>query len=130
MTTVEDLARTIQTDFGIDSYGAALSIVGVHLNAISDDPDLYNQDTRELTDLGADMVTEAVAATDHNGWYGTRTNAILEAVAETTLFIREKTAERDSLIRAAMKTEIPRGKIAEAADLSEARLYQIRDGRR
>jgi hypothetical protein len=44
--------------------------------------------------------------------------------------IAEATARRDELVRAAMRTELPRAKIAEAARVKEARLYQIRDGRR
>jgi hypothetical protein len=40
--------------------------------------------------------------------------------------------ERDEIVRLLMTNEpkIARKKIAEAADLSEPRLYQIRDGRR
>jgi hypothetical protein len=37
---------------------------------------------------------------------------------------------RDALIRAAMAAGLPRAAIAQAAGLTEARLYQIRDGRR
>ena len=38
--------------------------------------------------------------------------------------------ERDELIRHLMGTKTPRDKVAEAAGLKVARLYQIRDGSR
>lgn len=37
---------------------------------------------------------------------------------------------REDLVRLLMGTSVPRKRIAEAAGLSEPRLYQIRDGRR
>ncbi len=44
--------------------------------------------------------------------------------------LAERIAGRDNLIRAALRTELPRAAIAAAAGVKEARLYQIRDGRR
>ncbi len=130
MTTLGDLARTIQKTHGIDSHGAALSIVEVYVGQIADDPDLWNPDTLQLTDEGEQVVTAAVLAANEQDLYSTHNAALLEAIATTAKEILERTHERDSLIRAAMKTELPRAKIAAAADLTEARLYQIRDGRR
>jgi len=39
-------------------------------------------------------------------------------------------ARRDELVRALMGTSVARSRIAEAARVKEARLYQIRDDRR
>ncbi len=130
MTTQEDLARSIQQAHGIDSFGAALSIVEVYVGQIADDPDLWDPETLQLTDEGEQVVTAAVEAANEQNLYSTHNTALLDAIANTAKEILERTHERDSLIRSAMKTEIPRAKIAAAADLTEARLYQIRDGRR
>jgi hypothetical protein len=47
-----------------------------------------------------------------------------------TKLIEELDAQRDSLVRELMRTSVARKRIASAADVSEPRLYQIRDGRR
>ena len=130
MTTIDELARVIADSHGIDSHGAALGVVHVYVGQIADDPDLYDPTTRELTEAGTEVVTEAVAAATAQDLYGTRSSALLDAMSVAALAITEKTAERDSLIRAAMNTGLPRAKIAAAAGVTEARLYQIRDGRR
>lgn len=129
-TTIPDLARTIQDIHGIDSHGAALSIVGVYVDQIADDPELFDPATRRLTEEGIQVVTAAVEAANERDLYSGHATALLAAISDTATAITEKVAERDSLIRAAMKTELPRAKIAAAADLTEARLYQIRDRRR
>lgn len=53
--------------------------------------------------------------------------AAIRAAEET---IAKRTGRRDELIRAALSTELRRADIAAAARVKEARLYQIRDGRR
>ena len=44
--------------------------------------------------------------------------------------VEKLTAQRDQMVRTLMFTAVSRKTIAEAAGLKEARLYQIRDGRR
>lgn len=55
---------------------------------------------------------------------------LLEQIADERAAAARHTARRDELIRAAMRTELPRAAIAAAAGVKEARLYQIRDRRR
>jgi len=52
------------------------------------------------------------------------------AIAAAEKIVAERVVRRDELIRAALRTELPRAAIASAAGVKEARLYQIRDGRR
>lgn len=44
--------------------------------------------------------------------------------------VQQMISRRDELVRALMETSVKRSRIAEAADVKEPRLYQIRDGRR
>ncbi len=129
MTTIADLAHSIQQQHGIDSHGAALAIINVYVDQISDDPDLWDDARHELTPDGERVIRGAVEAAEAQELYGTVATQALEALAEKAAAARETTAERDSLIRFLMTTEIPRKKIAEAGLVSEPRLYQIRDGR-
>lgn len=137
MTTIEDLAQTIKTIHGIDSMDAARDVVRVHVDQISDDPDLYDADTGEITDAGVDLVTDVVAQSYGQRQHGTVAQRLTEdiaaevaAIGAAERAIAEHTARRDELIRAALKTELRREDIAVAAGLKVARLYQIRDGRR
>lgn len=56
--------------------------------------------------------------------------AAAAAIAAAERQVAEHTDRRDELIRSALRTELRRADIAAAAGLREARLYQIRDGRR
>ncbi len=129
MTTARDLAQDIQQQYGIDNLGAALAIVETYIDQISDDSDLYDSATDQLTPDGVAVIKGAVAAADAQDLYGTVATQALEALSERAVAAREATEERDALIRFLMTTEIPRKKIAEAGLVSEPRLYQIRDGR-
>jgi hypothetical protein len=137
MTTIEDLAQTISNIHGIDSMDAARDVVRVHIDQIADDVDLYDPQTRELTDAGTALVTEAVARSYAQGFVSTHADNLLAlidaeagAIEAAEKEIAERTGRRDELIRAALRTELPRAAIASAAGIKEARLYQIRDGRR
>lgn len=136
-TTIEELARTIAETHGIDSHAAAIDVVRVHVDQITDDPDLYDPEAEELTGDGAAVVAQAVADSYAHDMYGTTAARLLNdlttaarklALAEQA--VRDHTAARDEMIRAALKTELRRADIAAAAGVKEARLYQIRDGRR
>lgn len=55
---------------------------------------------------------------------------LLDEIAAAAAAITEEEQRRDQLIRQAIKDRIAVTVIAEAAELSRARVYQIRDGRR
>lgn len=59
-----------------------------------------------------------------------RLRAKAAEIADAEHQLADLYTERDELIRAAMRTDLRRPDIAAAASLKEARLYQIRDGRR
>lgn len=130
MTTIDDLARTIAETHGIDSFAAARESVTVLVNQVSDDADLWDPATDTLTPDGVEVVTRAIAESYSIGAVATRAAQILVELEGTVAGIEQMTARRDELIRAALKTELRRADIAAAARVKEARLYQIRDGRR
>lgn len=137
MATIDDLARVIRDRHGIDSLDAARESVTVLVDQIADDPDLWDRGAQTLTAAGVDLVTDAVAQSYSIG-------AVASAAAQMLVEIEEAEARRqhaeseakrhaearDKLIRAALRTELPRKMIAAAAGVKEPRLYQIRDGRR
>lgn len=55
---------------------------------------------------------------------------LLARIKATAEAAKRHTEERDELVRAALRTDLRRADIAAAAGVKEARLYQIRDGRR
>src|SRR5688572_29054622 len=137
MTTIEALAQTIRTRHDLDTLDAARQVVTVYVDQISLDADLWNADAAELTDEGVEVVSRAVAESYAQQIHGTVAHRLLEeigdevaAIAAAEQTIAERTARRDELVRAALRTELPRAAIAEAAGVKPARLYQIRDGRR
>jgi hypothetical protein len=134
-TTIAELAGTIAERHGIDSLDAARGVVQFHADQIADDPNL--SEDGGLTPAGVDLVTAAIAESYANGYFAPSAQQFIEdiaaeaaAIAEAEQIAAEHTARRDELIRAALRTELPRAEIAAAAGVKEARLYQIRDGRR
>lgn len=137
MTTIDTLAETIRETRGIDTLDAARDTVAVLVDQINDDPDLWDADSETLTPAGVEVVTAQIAESYAQGSHATTAQQLLEDIAEEAQAIKgaedtiaERTARRDELIRAALRTELPRAAIAKAAGVKEARLYQIRDGRR
>jgi hypothetical protein len=137
MSTIDDLAQKIRNAHGIDTLTAARDVVTVHVDQIADDPDLWNTDAQTLTPAGVEVITRAVAESYGIGAVATAAANLLVQIEETAAAITatekrlaEQVAERDELIRAALRTELRRADIAAAAGVKEARLYQIRDGRR
>lgn len=137
MTSIQELAQTISETYGIDSRDAATDAVRVLVDQICDDPDLYDAETQELTTQGVEVVTEAIAVSYAKDLVSTEAGRLLqeiaeaaEAIAKFEAKVAEYTDDRDELIRAALRTELRRADIAAAAGVKEARLYQIRDGRR
>lgn len=129
---------SIADQHGIDSIDAARKSVTALVDQISDDPDLWDATTDTLTPAGVEVVTRAVADSYSVGAVATAAANLLvqiedaaAAIADTEKRLAEQVAHRDELIRQALKTELRRADIAAAAGLKgEARLYQIRDGRR
>jgi hypothetical protein len=139
MTTIsiDSLAETIASVFGIDTLDAARQVVQVHVDQIADDADLYVPEACALTEAGALIVAEAIRHSYAGGFVATTATALLERIAVkeekrrlAAMEAQNYAEERDDLIRAALRTELRRTDIAAAAGVSEARLYQIRDGRR
>lgn len=137
LTTIYELATPIAEQHGIDSYMAAVDAIQVMVEQIADDADLWNRDKEALTPAGVRVVTESIAQSYEKGLHGTRAALLLEQIEDKAAKIRSMEAvladlvgDRDNLIRQALKTELRRSDIAGAAGLKEARLYQIRDGRR
>lgn len=137
MTTIDDLAQTVRAAHDIDTLDAARDVVRVHVDQISDDLELWNAETGELTPAGVDLVTAAITESYATGLHATAAQQLLEQIADeaAAIAVAERVAaaateRRDQLIRSALRTELPRAAIADAARLKPARLYQIRDGRR
>lgn len=137
MTSIQDLAQTIAETHGIDSRDAAVESVRVFVDQIADEADLWNAETQELTEEGVEVVSTAIAESYAKGLHATKAEQLLNEIAEAAAAIStfeakvaEYTADRDELIRKALRTELRRADIAAAAGVKEARLYQIRDGRR
>lgn len=129
-TTIDDLAQVVAEEHGIDTFTAAVDVVTAHVDQISDDADLWDTVTSTLTPDGVEVVTRVVAESYSIGAVATRAAQILVDLEDTVTEIGKLTDRRDELIRAALKTELRRADIAAAAGVREARLYQIRDGRR
>jgi len=136
MPTIPEIANQIATTHRVDHH-AAIDVVRVYVDQITDDPDLYDPDTEELTEAGAELVTGAVAESYKIGAIATTASLLLEQIADAEQEraglerqTQEARARRDELIRRAMQTELRRPDIAAAAGVKEARLHQIRHGRR
>lgn len=137
MTTVDDLAETIRDSHDIDTLDAAREVVTVFVVQISDDPDLWDAAAERLTDGGVEVVAGAIAQSYAQGEHGTAAQRLIEDIEEKVTAIEaakkqvaDLIADRDKLIRAALRTELPRGEIAAAADVKLARLHQINHGTR
>lgn len=137
-TSIDDLARQIADQHGIDTHTAAVDVVTVHVDQIRDDADLWDDTTDTLTPAGVDLVTGAISQSYSVGAVATAAAILLTQIEDAAAAIRatehqltEQTATRDDLIRKALKTTLRRADIAAAAGFrGPERLYQIRDGRR
>lgn len=129
MTSVNNLAEHVADTYGI-GLDAARDVVGVHVDTIADDPDLWNDDTRMLTLAGRAAVLAAIAESYRQDLHSTREDQMLAELEQVVADVDALSARRDVLVRALMSTAVPRARIAAAAGVREARLYQIKDGRR
>ncbi len=134
--TVETFAQAVANAHDID-LETAQQVVQVHVNQIADDPDLYDPDTKTLSNKGAKIVDQAIQNSDSQQLWSTtahnllnQLDAVVERITNTQNDLDVLVADRDQIIRKLMTTEVPRDHIATVAGLKPARLYQIRDGRR
>lgn len=137
MTTIDTLAEIIRDAHDIDTIDAARAVVTVHVDQVAGDADLWDADTNTLTAAGVELITGAIAESYAQGYHGSTAQLLLDniedeaaAIEAANQTVAERTARRDELIRAAMRTELPRAAIAAAAGVKAARLHQIRHGRR
>ncbi len=141
MTTIDALAEMIRAEFFIEELEAARRVAGVLVDQIADDPDLWDADTDTLTRDGVELVMDAAEQSFRQGQWSTAALQLLDQLEDTAAAIKaakleakrvidEQIERRDRLVQAALRTELPRARIAEAAGVTESRLYQIRDGRR
>lgn len=133
MTTIDDLTQATAAKYDIPT-DAARDVVTTYVNQISDDPDLWNADDETLTTDGVDIVTTAIETAYEHDLNSSAEDLMLaeleDIIAKRAKLTAELDERRDELVRSLMKTSVARKRIAAAADLSEPRLYQIRDGRR
>jgi len=105
------------------------------LTVLLDDED---RDVKAMAEADDILTARGYTRTSDWGFGGNAMYAEVEAadedlVRELTIVAAEidtKMARRDLLVQSLMDTPVARKRIAEAAKLSEPRLYQIRDGRR
>lgn len=133
MTTIDGLASRVAQEREID-FVAARDVVTTYAGQISDDPDLWNADAEILTPDGVEVVMTAIATAYDHDLNSTAENHMLDELEDITRrraeLVSELDERRDELVRTLMGTAVARKRIADAAGLKEARLYQIRDGRR
>jgi hypothetical protein len=133
MTAIDGLASRVAQQREID-FTAARDVVSTYAGQISDDPDLWSADSETLSDDGVEVVLTAIATAYEHDLNSTGEGHMLDELEDITRRRAELVAElddrRDQLVRTLMGTSVARKRIAEAAGLKEARLYQIRDGRR
>ncbi|MDT4989953.1 MAG: hypothetical protein QOI74_4047 [Micromonosporaceae bacterium] len=99
------------------------------------DSGLNNRDPSKPTEAGEPV--PAVAESSAIGDHASQSEDLLAeiereaaAITKAEQALKGHTAARDHLIRSALGTELRRVDIARSAGVKEARLYQIRDGRR
>lgn len=136
MTTIDELGHTIATTYDID-LAPARDMVTTYIDQINDDADLWNAEERTLTADGVEVVTSAIAEGYRQGLNSTTEDQMLAELEDNRAEVNrlderrgELDVRRDELVRALLKTSVLRRRIAEAAGVKEARLYQIRDDRR
>lgn len=104
-----------------------LAIVEAYAGQINDDPDLYNAEAGELSDTGAEIITDQIAGAV---WAEpSLLDELMAAQAEVDQQT-ERLSRRDAAVRKAMAEGVPVREIVEHTGLTRFRVYQIRDGRR
>jgi hypothetical protein len=118
MTTIREAAQ---------EFDVTDETITVMRDQIADDSDLWNEDTREITDAGMEVMRTALATnTDPIG------QDLLDEVAQAAITYQdaaiaasEALERRDDAIRAAVAYGHKRTQVADLAEISRERLYQI-----
>jgi hypothetical protein len=103
-----------------------LEIVETHAGQISDDLDLYDAETGQLTDAGEQLLRDQIIDEAPNA-----TREVLDELRSAQGAVdaaEENLARRDAAIRKALSEGTPVREIVEITELSRQRVYQIRDG--
>lgn len=119
--TTERMVDAVARHHGLAARGAALAIVNVYIGHAAEDPELWDVDTGQLTPDGIAAVWTEIG----HGVTGGVNDTLLAALADAATWAREALANRDALVRAAFRARIPRARIADAAQVTPARVYQI-----
>ena len=127
MATIEDIAEATAYFYGIE-LDAARDVVTTYVDQIRDDSDLWNAETDELTTDGADVVKTAISEGYARRVYSTAEAAMLAELDDISAKLPQMTERRDELVRSLMRSTVARTDVADAARLTEGRLYQIRNG--
>lgn len=127
MNITADQVRTLWTHGGTIRRGEDYApITQDDLGALDIDTDDDGTPLPDQWDIIADQLNSAAPGEPAND----AQHGILDAIEDIVRRIRDAELERDDIIRQAVAEGIPVISIAERADLSRARIYQIRDGRR
>jgi len=127
MTSLRDLADQLAEERDVPAADM-LEIVRTYAGQISDDADLYDPETSEVTDAGAEVIIGSIASAA----FYTEPSVLDELVEAQTDVDRqdERLGRRDAALRKALSEGVPVREIVEHTGLSRERVYQIRDGRR
>lgn len=127
MISLNDLAAQIADERDVP-VADMLEIVKTYAGQISGDSDLYDAETEELTDDGAEVIIGSIAsAALHNE------SSVLDELMDAQADVNrqpERLTRRDNAVRKALAEGTPVREIVEHTGLSRERVYQIRDGRR
>lgn len=122
MPTIADVADQIAEKFDVDR-DAALTLATTYAAQLDYDAAEGGQyPNLEVSDEDAQVILESAAAA-----YADDAPAVLDDITAIAIQIPQLEADRDSLIRRAIADGVRVQDIAEAAGLSRARVYQIRD---
>ena len=134
--SILDLAQDVAAQRNIETT-AAVEVVTTYVDQISDDTSMWCAETSTLTEAGERVVVTAIEAGYDNNLHSTAEDLMLDELEQVPAKLRalhvqeaQLIGERDDLVRKLMKTSVARPRIAEAAELSVDRLYQIKDHRR
>ncbi|MBF6584448.1 hypothetical protein IU414_06700 [Nocardia farcinica] len=126
MTQIADLARQITDRTDID-YDAALTLATTYAVqcGYTDLPEGGQAPHAEVSAEDAAFILEAAGVAAE-----IEPPTLLDEIADAAAAIKTASARRDEAIRKAITNGVAVSKIAEAAELSRERVYQIRDRRR
>lgn len=126
MTQIAALARRITDRTGVD-YDAALTLATTYAVqcGYTDLPEGGQAPYAEVSAEDAELILEAAGVASE-----IEPPTLLDDLADAVAAIKTATTRRDEAIRKAITNGVSVSKIAEAAELSRERVYQIRDRRR